>query len=47
MQEELHGRVTENVRGKCQSQTAASGLCTLDLFTQYVIKLRYEGIQHP
>lgn len=47
MQEEFQGAVTENVRGKCQRQTAASGCCTPNLFTQYLIKLHYEGIQHP
>ncbi len=47
MQEEFQGGVTENVRGKCQRQTAASGCCTSDLFTRYLIKLLYEGIQHP
>lgn len=45
MQQEFQGRVTENVRGKCQRQTAASGCCTLDLFTQCLIKLHHEGIQ--
>lgn len=44
MQEEFQGGVTENVRGKCQRQT---GCCTPDLFTQYLIKLHHEGIQHP
>lgn len=44
MQEEFQGGVTENVRGKCQRQTAASGCCIPDLFTQYLIKLHYEGI---
>lgn len=47
MQQEFQGRVTENVRGKCQRQTAASGCCTLDLFTQCLIKLHHEGIQRP
>lgn len=47
MQEEFQGGVTENVSGKCQRQTAASGCRTPDLFTQYLIELRYEGIQHP
>ena len=46
-QEEFQGGVTENVRGKCQRQTAASGCCTPDLFTQYLIKLHHEGIPHP
>lgn len=47
MQEDFQDGVIENVRGKCQRQTAASGRCTPDLFTQYLIKLHYEGIQHP
>lgn len=47
MQEEFQGGVTENVKGKCQRQTAASGCCSLGLFTQYLIKLHYEGIHHP
>jgi len=47
MQEEFQGGVTENVRVKCQRQTVASGCCTLDLFTQFLIKLYCERIQPP
>ncbi len=43
---EIQGGVTGNVRGKCQRQTAASGRCVPDLFTQYLIQLQYEGIPH-
>lgn len=47
MQEEFQGGVTGNVRGKCQRQTVVLGRCTLGLFTQSLITLQYEGIQHP
>lgn len=41
------GEPCRRTRRKCQSQTAASGCCTLDLFTPYLIKLHYKGIQCP
>lgn len=47
MQEELHGGVTENVGGNVKARQRASGCYTLELFTQYLIKLCYEGISHP